>query len=305
MALCDTDEAPLAAALARVPGARGTCVPEEVLDAPDVDVVAVASYDDCHHAQVLRALRNGKHVFVEKPLCQYRQEAEEIRAALRAKPQVRLTSNLILRRSPRFRHLKALADEGALGTPYYLEGDYNYGRLPKLTDGWRGRLPFYSVVGGGGVHVIDLMLWVIGLPVVEVEAWGNRIASGGTRFHFDDLVVVLLRFASGAIGKVAVNMGCVHPHFHPFVVYGTRGSFVNGRDTAWLYTSRDPAVAPTSLSDPYPGVHKGALAHDFVDTILHGTPPVVSPDDVFRAMAVVLAADESLASGRRVTVQPL
>ena len=41
-----------------------------VLLDPEVNVLSIASYDDMHAQQVVTALRAGKHVFVEKPLCE-------------------------------------------------------------------------------------------------------------------------------------------------------------------------------------------------------------------------------------------
>ena len=49
------------------------------------------------------AIEHGKHVFVEKPLCLYEEEGREIAALLRERPDLRLSSNLPLRLSPRFR----------------------------------------------------------------------------------------------------------------------------------------------------------------------------------------------------------
>ena len=43
--------------------------PKEILNDPKIDIVSIASYDDSHEEQIIGALRNGKHVFVEKPLC--------------------------------------------------------------------------------------------------------------------------------------------------------------------------------------------------------------------------------------------
>jgi len=52
-------------------------------------------------------LATGKHVFVEKPLCETAAELAAIRAALARRPELRLSTNLILRRTPRFRALKS------------------------------------------------------------------------------------------------------------------------------------------------------------------------------------------------------
>ena len=67
------------------------------------------------------------------------------RALLRRQPGLRLSSNLPLRRSPRFRALRERIARRPLRPLFYLEGDYDYGRLWKLTEGWRGDLERYSV----------------------------------------------------------------------------------------------------------------------------------------------------------------
>jgi len=115
--------------------------------------------------------------------------------------------------SPRFRLVKRFIDEGKMGRLYYLEGDYNYGRIHKLIDGWRGKLDFYSVVHGGGVHIVDLLLWLSGERIIEVMAYGNNIVSESTGFSNNDLVACLLKFEGGAVGKITANFGCV---FAPF-----------------------------------------------------------------------------------------
>ena len=81
----------------------------------------------------------------EKPLCLFLDEAVQIADALRKRPDLKLSSNLILRCSPRFKELKARILDGELGEIYAIEADYNYGRIEKLTDGWRGKIDFYSV----------------------------------------------------------------------------------------------------------------------------------------------------------------
>lgn len=301
-ALCDFDAERLARARATYTGRRCTPDADEILDDPEIDVVSIASFDNYHHAQVLKAIERGKHVFVEKPLCLHRWEAEEIHAALRARPEVRLSSNLVLRGSPRFRWLKTEIERGTLGRVYYLEGDYAYGRLHKITEGWRGRIDGYSGVHGGGVHVVDLLLWLTGGRVTEVAAVGTDLASRESGFGNFDLVASLLRFEDGAVGKVTVNLGCVHPHFHPLAVYGTTATFVNGLDGGLLYTSSDPSRPPHPVTAAYPGVAKGELLYAFVEAVLCGTALPVPTDQVFATMAVCLAIEEAAHAGGWVPV---
>ncbi len=296
VALCDIDEARLAEVAARHPGVRTTRDADALLTDPTVDVVSIASYDDAHFAQVRTALAHGKHVFVEKPLCTRREEADELRALLAERRGQVLSSNLVLRASPRFRRVKELVDAGRLGDLYYVEADYDYGRLHKLTQGWRGDLPHYSVTVGGGVHVVDLLLWLTGRHVVEVTAYGNRIASAGTKFRFDDLRVALLRFDNGMLGKVAANFGSATPHFHAVELFGTEATFVNGPEHGWL-VDRDRRE---EIDAPYPGVGKGELIPAFVDAVLGRGEPVVPAEEVFAALDVCFAIDESAESGRPV-----
>jgi predicted dehydrogenase len=294
VAICDFDAEKLARVAARFPQARAVAADSEVLDDPEIDVVCIASHDHHHFTQTLRALENGKHVFVEKPFVLQEREARTIREQLRTRPGLRLSSNLVLRTSPRFVDLRRRIDAGELGRLFYLDGDYNYGRMHKITSGWRGELEFYSAVHGGGVHIVDLMMWLAHDRIVEVSAVGNAIASAGSGFRNFDMVAAVVRFAGGAVGKLAVNFGCVYPHFHRFNVYGTAATFENERGPARFYTTRDPTVAPAGLDTVYPGTHKGALIASFVDAILGRGRATVEEEDVFASMAVCFAIEKSV-----------
>lgn len=304
-ALCDLSPAKLAEVGSRFPKAAPTTDAAQVLADPSIDIVSIATYDDCHHRQVIDALENGKHVFVEKPLCLHRREFDEITTALARYPERFLSSNLILRKSPRFIELKKLIREGALGEIFCVEGDYLYGRLEKIVSGWRGRIDGYSVMHGGGIHLIDLLLWLVGQPIVEVSAVGNALAARGSSFRYNDLVMSLFRFQGGAVGKVSANFGCVHPHFHALTIYGTKATYVNGAQAALLYTSRDPKAEPKRLTSAYPGSHKGDLIDSFIDAIRGGPPPEVTAREVLQAMAVSLAIDESVEQGGPVRIGDL
>lgn len=300
--LCDFDVKKLNLAREKYP--RIKCIKEAgaILDGADIDIVSIASYDNYHYRQVKRALSNGKHVFVEKPLCLYEREARDIRRILEAKPCLRLSSNLVLRASPRFIRAKELIEQGRLGKLFSVEGDYEYGRINKITEGWRGRIGYYSSVLGGGVHMVDLLLWLTKEKVTEVAAYGNNIASR-PYFKYNDMVVAIMRFKSGLVGKVAVNFGCVRPHFHRIALYGTKATFLNAcEDNALLFTSRDRKAAPKKIRLAYPGVRKDALIASFVDSILTGSSAAVTEEDVFRAMSVCFAIEKSAVEHKPVKV---
>ena len=305
VAVCDFAPERLEQAALEYPGVQRFEHADDLLTHPDIDVVSVASYDNYHHEHIIKALEHDKHVFVEKPLCLNQADARHIRARLEQRPHLRLSSNLVLRCCPRFLAVKEQIDRGDFGDLFLVEGDYNYGRLHKLTDGWRGAIDFYSVVFGGAIHIVDLLLWLTGSSVNEVAAFGNQVASRGSQFDYNDAVVAILRFANGVVGKVGVSYGCVRPHFHGLSIHGTKATFVNDEADGRLYRSRDPQTPPVAITEAYPGAHKGALLESFLDAILHGRDPVVSEEDVFRTMSVCLAIEQAVAGGRTCPVEYL
>src|SRR5712691_6623636 len=158
-ALCDRDPARLESMAPVMPEARRYTSAERLIEDPAVSVVAIASQDNDHYRQIMRALEAGKHVFAEKPICLTAGELCDIERAWRASGR-RLSTNTVLRRSARFRWLYEAVRNGRLGRLFLIEADYIYGRLHKLVDGWRGRIPNYSVTLGGAIHLVDLVLWI-------------------------------------------------------------------------------------------------------------------------------------------------
>ncbi|RJQ83001.1 MAG: gfo/Idh/MocA family oxidoreductase [Desulfobacteraceae bacterium] len=302
VALCDMSVQKLEQMGEKYPGLRLVDRADLILEDPDIDVVSIASYDNYHFEQIEKGLLHGKHLFVEKPLCLLPWQLERIQALVRDNPGLRLSSNLILRCSPRFERIRQMIAGGHFGRLFYTEGDYEYGRLEKITQGWRGQIDAYSIILGGAVHMVDLLLWLTGDTVTEVSGYGNRIASKDTTFRFNDFALFLLKFKSGLLAKVSANFGCVKPHFHNLKVFGTRATFENGPAHGYLYTDRSPATSPQLIQTPYPGVHKGDLVFNFVQSILEEAPAIVSTQDVFNTMSVCMAAERAVSDSTTVVL---
>ena len=306
-ALCDVNPDKLEQVGREIPGAKRYRESAGLIDDPDVQIVSVASNDDHHAVQVVRSLQRGKHVFAEKPLCLNRAEFDEIVAAWRVSGGARLSTNTLLRRSPRFRWLKNAINAGQLGTVFCVEADYVYGRLHKLLSGWRGEIRNYSVILGGAIHLIDLVLWLSGQRPIEVCAYGSGLGTAETTFKGKDLVLALLRFDSGLIAKIGANFASVYPHFHRLAAYGTKGTFENMpaavSSSARLWESRDGGLPPREIDEPYPAVGKGDLIPSFVEAVLGRGVPEVPESDVFAAIAVALAIEDALVVGRPVAVE--
>ena len=214
---------------------------EEIIGDSSVHAVSIASFDDDHYWQICQALAAGKHVFVEKPLCRNIDELKEVKDAWQTQGgNLKLVSNLVLRGAPLYRWLKDRINCGEMGTIYAMDGDYLYGRLHKLTGGWRKDQKNYSIMLGGGIHLVDLALWLTGERPVSAWASGNQICTERTGFNNFDYVCANLKFPSGMIMRVSVNTGCVHYHQHVLKIYGTNITFLYDDAGPRLHLSREP-----------------------------------------------------------------
>jgi predicted dehydrogenase len=268
----------------------------EIFENPDIDVISIASYDDHHPAQVLAAIAGGKHAFVEKPLCRSAAELAAIKASWASARARHVASNLVLRAAPLFQWLREQVQAGAFGEVYAFDGDYLYGRLHKITQEWRSQVLDYSVMLGGGVHMVDLMLWITGQRPRRVTASGNRVSTEGTAFRYHDFVAAAYEFPSGMVGRITANFGCVHRHQHVVRLFGTRATFIYDDLGARVHWSRDPESTPEVLTlSPRPA-SKGALIPPFIDAIVQGreAAPIIQAE--LDVIAACVAADRSVAA---------
>ena len=211
----------------------GAATFEELLSIKDIKILSIATHDQYHYNQVVAGINSGKNIFVEKPLCQSWEELTHLHDMV-IKRKVCLSSNLVLRSSILFQHIRKLISSGNLGDIYYFEGDYLYGRLNKILDGWRKNVNGYSVMQGGGIHMIDLMLEMTQNLPSTVYSIGNKIVTKGSKFNYNDFHSSLFKFKNGLIGKITANFGCMHPHQHVIKIFGTKGTFI--------YDDRGPRI---------------------------------------------------------------
>ncbi len=175
-----------------------------VFDDERTDAVFVVTQHHQHAEQVLHALRAGKHVFVEKPLCMRVDELnaieDELQSAGAKTPLVMVGFNR--RFSPAaiaVRNFFAKTTE-----PLTVSIRFNAGMIP--ADHWTQD----EQIGGGRIigeacHGIDLATYLTGSPVVRVfaESIGGPAAPQTT----DDQCFITLRHANGSISNVAYLAG--------------------------------------------------------------------------------------------------
>ncbi len=303
--ICDANNERLQEVLREYPEIDGVNNSSEILDDNCMDVVSIASYDNYHSEQILQAFNNGKHVYVEKPMCLFDHEAKSIRNLLNLKPELQLSSNLVLRTCPRFIRLKEAIASGEMGDIYSIQANYFWGRKHKLTDGWRKDMKFYSIIHGAAVHMIDLLIWIADMLPVEVKAYGNGIATKNSDMKYDDYASILLKYETGLIAEVSVHGGCVHPHFHDVRVYGTESTFINGIERGIWIDSENHNFR--SIEEDYPAkAERGSVIRTFIDSIVDKSlQPIVAADDIFNAMSICFAAEKAVHSNTAIKVDYL
>jgi predicted dehydrogenase len=293
-----------------LPGTQVADSYERLLEDKDLDVISIASYDHAHFEQVMLALRHRKHVFVEKPLCRSVDELRAMKSAWQAAGKPALESNLMSRGSPLYNWLATFVERGGLGKLYAVDAEYWYGRLHKITHGWRRLVPDYSVMQGGAVHLLDVVFMLTDERPTSCVAYGNRICTEGTEFKYHDYRTALYVFPSSLLLRLTANFGCVHGHQHVLRVFGTGATFLLDDAGARVNATRDNVTSglPKGLNPavpidlPYRPASKGTLIEPFVELIRSGTDTAPLAQRNFDVISAILAADEAARNGVQVSV---
>ncbi len=229
---------------------------EDILADPTVDVVHVTSPNHLHVPQSTAILAAGKHVVCEKPLAMTADESAGLVRRADASGLVNAV-NFNIRFYPLNQHARETVTRGDLGAVRFVTGHYFQDWLLHDTD-WNWRLEpdkggALRAVGDIGSHWLDLMEFVTGQPVVAVMAdlatfVATRREPTGPVETFstersadtverpmgtEDAATILLRFANGARGAVAVSQ----------VSAGRKNSLqweIDGADAAAAWDSETP-----------------------------------------------------------------
>lgn len=191
---------------------------EAMLADRDVDAVFIATPNDQHRPQTEKAAAAGKHVLVEKPMALSEDDCRAMIAAC-DRAGVALGIGFQQRHAPVHRALRELIAAGDLGDIVLVRGEWHTAYGPWTN--WRAD-PAKSgsdILGAVGVHVFDLLGFLVGADVAETAAIVDRAADTG----LDQTIAAALRYANGAMGTVTITrraraaVNSVH-------VLGTKGS---------------------------------------------------------------------------------
>jgi predicted dehydrogenase len=269
---------------------------QAVMEADDTHAVVIATRHDQHGSLVLQAMAQGKHVFVEKPLCIARAELEDI-----AKSASNLTETNRLpviqtgfnrRFSPSVRHIREHfgRDPGPLVMLYRV----NAGAIPR--EHWVQD----PIAGGGRIvgevcHFIDTMQSLANSDPISVSA--KCIVTAGEAQMPEDSVLITLTFSDGSVGTIA---------------YCARGASSLPKEYLEVHAARRSAVlenfASVSLFGPRgrkrvrcPGKGQAEEIAAFVQAVRDGEAAIPLASQLCTTLAA-LCTLESLRTGATVAI---
>ncbi len=108
VSVCDFEISKLKQIKLKKPKIKITTKSENIINDKNIDLVCIASHDNFHAEQVINCIKKKKHVFVEKPICTNQTDYYKIKKLLGKNPNIKLSSNFVLRTSPQFLKLSQM-----------------------------------------------------------------------------------------------------------------------------------------------------------------------------------------------------
>ncbi len=300
--ICDTSEALLRTYDAEYPGVTKANSLAEVMASAAIDKIAIAAPAALHHEIAKEALRAGKDVFVEKPLCLLPEEGEELVAIAARESRILMVGHL-LNYHPCVEALVAMVKSGHLGKLWYVASTrLNLGKIRHEED----------VLWSFAPHDISVILRLTGnvLPA-EVQSMGGDYL----RPKVADMAMTRLTFSEGLGAHVWVSW------LNPFkeqklTVIGSKGAAVFDDTRPWeekltvyhdciVWTGEGiPAIGRKDgdrIAVPYDEPLRRECEH-FVNCCETRAAPLTDGAEGLRVLKVLAAASTSLGRGGAVTV---
>lgn len=177
----------------------------ELLQGGEVDLVSICTPPGSHAEIAVSCTQAGVHVLLEKPMAMSLEECDQILEAAEESGSILsvVGQNRFLDAHVR---LKAALDSGLLGKIVHAQADAFWWRGNNYYDvPWRGR---WETEGGGctlnhGVHHIDLLLWMLGMPHTVQAVITN---TSHDHSEVEDLSIAILSYPGGGLAQVTSSV---------------------------------------------------------------------------------------------------
>lgn len=274
----------------------------KLLDNKDIHAIIISATPETTHFPMARdALLAGKHVFLEKPIAQTLEEADEL-TDIAAEKGLKFTIGYTQRFNAKYAYVREKILDGTLGDPVSgLVSRHISRALGKKITG-RGRL---SPAAMEATHDLDFMLWCLEpRKPIRVYAQGVEKVMVKAGANAADHMWIMVTMDDGFI--FTIGAGWILPPGYPnfsttwIEFVGSEGSvFVDDshRDIV-LNTMKDGMRLPMStmpgerVGHTYAGGMSAETTH-FLDAVARDRPVLVTPEQARKVMEVYIAADLS------------
>lgn len=268
VAVCDTKKERAEAAASKY-GCVAVNTMDTLLDI-DADIIDICTPSGLHGDMSVKALKAGRNVLCEKPMCLNLIDADRIIAAEQesGKRFLLVKQN---RYNPPVAALKDCIKNNRLGTITLINCNvlWNRGAQYYMADEWKGTM----ALDGGALmtqcsHFLDLMIW-IGGPIKSVFARMENLAH--PYIETEDTGFVTVHFKNGTIGSLQYTMNVFEKNFEgSMTVLGTKGTirvggeYLNTLDKWNVEGMEMPVIEKSAEANDY-GTYKGSMSnHDKV-----------------------------------------
>jgi predicted dehydrogenase len=274
---------------------------QEVWEDPEVDAVVICTPSHLHEEHTRAALRAGKVVLCEKPLCLNAAGVERLLAEPGAEGRLMVAMNQRFR--PDAAALKAFVSGGELGKVFYLKAAWLNRTSQRSRRSWRQR----KESGGGafmdlGVQMLDLALWLLDPPEpLRVSAQMHREPDG----EVEDSASVMVRLADEQLINLEVTWSLRGDrdrqslHLLGDAGSGSLSPFSVYKDMESGTIDVTPAIT-AGKENQYTASYRQELQH-FLE-VAQGEREVTAPREQVTLMRIVEAAYRSAEQGREVEV---
>ena len=284
---------------------------QEVCRHPKVDFVDVCTFPDFRLQPIEICAETKKHVQVQKPISTNLETARKmIDTARKAGIVLGVVSQHRFDDSCQFLH-KAIAG-GRLGKILQADTYVKWYRSPAYYS--RPIKGSWETEGGGalmnqGIHQVDVLLWMIG-AVSELSGYWQLGALH--KIESEDVVSALLKYRNGATGVIQASTAFWPGYTERLEINGTKGTAIISGDklTTWDVENDSGEPAPlaknvaSGASDPM-AISLTPFERQFTDfgeAIRTGRKPLVSGEEGYRAIELVLSVYRSCREGQKVVL---
>jgi len=297
--ICEKDKKKIILLKKKYPKIQITNNENDIFNNTKINLVSLASYDEDHFKQIVKCIKSKKNIIVEKPMCLTMWQLKRINDLLKKNKKIKIISNLVLRVNSRFLYLKKNIDKNKV---FYIEADYDWGRVKILFE-WRSKQKNYSITLGAGIHMIDLVMWILNERPISVIGYANKNATLNTCFKKYSFAIYIFKFSKNVFAKVTANAGGTHKHFHHVKVYEKNKTYVNSYKGAYEFSSNGKFK---DIRANYPDKkNRKNLIRGFINELNLNKKNKITHQHQFDLMSACLFADKSIKYGKELKIRYL